>query len=215
LYVSDHRPQGTTRNTILQLLRRRGAMTAGELSDQLGVGAVGVRQHLGLLYDDGFVTTVGVRRGMGRPSHLYALTDKAEQLFPRAYEGIALEALNFIAGCGCGEVARLFEQRRCRLAAQYREHMPEACLEGRMGRLAQLLNEQGYMCEWGRDSDGSLTLVQHNCPIDCIARCHPEACASELRLYEELIGVPLEQVATIANGAASCRYRVVTSEQHS
>src|SRR5215216_3789160 len=49
----DHREQGETREQILALLRRNSTMTAAELSDALGIGAVGVRQHLALLDRDG------------------------------------------------------------------------------------------------------------------------------------------------------------------
>src|SRR4029079_536674 len=48
----EHREQGQTRQEILALLRRRGQMTATELSERLGIGAVGVRQHLALLERD-------------------------------------------------------------------------------------------------------------------------------------------------------------------
>ncbi len=62
-----HREQGETRQQILLLLRRKGPMTAGELSDDLGIGSVGVRQHLALLERDGLVQISGVRRSVGRP----------------------------------------------------------------------------------------------------------------------------------------------------
>ena len=51
----EHREQGHTRQEILDLLRRRGQMTAAELSESLGIGAVGVRQHIALLERDGLV----------------------------------------------------------------------------------------------------------------------------------------------------------------
>src|SRR5690348_8156311 len=96
----DHREQGETREQILTLLRRQGQMTAAELSDALGIGAVGVRQHLALLDRDGLVRTAGVRRGVGRPSHLYALTEHAEALFPKRYDRLALDALAFVEAQG-------------------------------------------------------------------------------------------------------------------
>ncbi|MDQ2995979.1 MAG: ArsR family transcriptional regulator, partial [Chloroflexota bacterium] len=99
----DHREQGETREQILALLRRHGNMTAAELSDALGIGAVGVRQHLALLDRDGLVQTTGVRRGVGRPSHLYALTNAAEALFPKRYDRMAMDALAFVAACGGSE----------------------------------------------------------------------------------------------------------------
>jgi len=96
----EHREQGETRAQILQLLRRQGQMTAAELSDALGIGAVGVRQHLALLDRDNLVRTNGVRRGVGRPSHLYMLTERAEALFPKRYDRLALDAIAFVEAQG-------------------------------------------------------------------------------------------------------------------
>lgn len=88
-------------------------MTAAELSEALGIGAVGVRQHLALLERDGLVHASGVRRAVGRPSHLYALTEAAEALFPKAYDHLLIDALEFVRAQG-GEhaIAHLFEARR-------------------------------------------------------------------------------------------------------
>ena len=103
----ERKEQGATRQQILQLLRRHGQMTALELSQELNIGAVGVRQHLALLERDGLVEVSGVRRSVGRPSHLYTLTSEAERHFPKQYEQFALEVLDYIALQG-GEAPALF-----------------------------------------------------------------------------------------------------------
>jgi predicted ArsR family transcriptional regulator len=207
--ATEQRAQGSTRTKILQLLRRSGELTAGELSCALGVGAVGVRQHLATLCQEELVVAVGVRRGLGRPSHLYSLTEKAKQLFPKTYECIALDALGHIAATGgAAQIDELFATRQQRLAAQYRARLAGESVEARVAALAAILNEQGYMCEWDRSDDGAITLTEYNCPIDCVAREFPQACACELRLYEDLIGARLVQISTIAGGAASCQYCV-------
>jgi len=211
----EHRTRGTTRSEILQLLRRKGHMTAAELSGELGVGAVGVRQHLVMLCNEGLVVAVGVRRGLGRPSHLYSLTSKAEQLFPKTYERIALDALAYIASCGSGQIEQMFEARRRRLAVQFCQDLSGSSTAERVAALAVLLNEQGYMSKCECASDGTILLTEHNCPIDFVARIYPQACASELQLYEEVLGVSLEQEATIATGSSSCRYRVLVSDRTS
>ena len=116
----EHREQGHTRQEILDLLRRRGQMTAAELSESLGIGAVGVRQHIALLERDGLVHTAAVRRGVGRPSHLYALTAAAEALFPRRYDRLLMDALEFIADQGGpAAIDRFFARRRSKLAEHY------------------------------------------------------------------------------------------------
>lgn len=212
--AEEPRAQGSTRNEILHLLRRNSQMTASELSGVLGVGAVGVRQHLAGLCGDGLVAAVGVRRALGRPSHLYTLTAKADVLFPRCYDRVALDALGQLVACGgIEQVEQLFESRRQRLVLQYREQLQGETLEARVAALASLLTEQGYMCRWEYADDGAILLSEHNCPIDCVARLYPQACASELRLYEELLGAPLEQQATIAAGASCCCYRIAVPER--
>jgi predicted ArsR family transcriptional regulator len=205
----DHREQGQTRAQILTLLRRRGQMTAAELSEGLGIGAVGVRQHLALLERDGLVGTAGVRRGVGRPSHLYALTPAAEALFPKRYDRLVLDALAFVEAQGGAEaVDQLFAERRRKLIEQYAPRLAGKLRAEQVAALAELLTEQGYMCEWEQLPDGSFTLSEHNCPVDCVARDYPQACEHELKLYQDVLGIPLERVETIAEGGTCCRYRI-------
>jgi len=205
----EHREQGETRTQILTLLRQRGRMTAAELSEALGIGAVGVRQHLALLDRDGLIATAGLRRGVGRPSHLYALTPTAEGLFPKRYDRLALDALAFVEEQG-GEPAidRLFAERRRKLAEQYGPRLAGKPRGQQVAELAAILNEQGYMCEWDELPDGTFLLVEHNCPVDCVARDYPQACEHELKLYEQVLGVPLVREETISEGGLCCRYRI-------
>lgn len=205
----DRKEQGSTRQSILQLLRRHSEMTAAELSAALGFGAVGVRQHLALLERDGLVRIAGLRRNVGRPSHLYTLTTEAENRFPRRYDRLALEVitcLGQVAGAGCVD-----EVLALRRAAMLKELAP--ALEGKsrgeqVATLAAMLAEQGYMCECEQASDGSYLLTEYNCPVDCVARQHPQLCAHEIRLYQELLGTEITRDGTIAEGAPCCRYRI-------
>ncbi len=100
----ERRAQGATRRSILQLLRRHGQMSAIELSDALAIGAVGIRQHLTALEQEGLVYVCGLRRNVGRPAHLYALTERAEAFFPKHYERLVCELIDSVAAVG-GEPA--------------------------------------------------------------------------------------------------------------
>ncbi|MBK9943998.1 MAG: ArsR family transcriptional regulator [Kouleothrix sp.] len=205
----EHREQGETRAQILQLLRRQGQMTAAELSDALGIGAVGVRQHLALLDRDNLVRTNGVRRGVGRPSHLYMLTERAEALFPKRYDRLALDAIAFVeAQGGAAAVDQLFTARRLQLGTQLAGRLAGKSRAAQVAELAAALTEQGYMCEHRQLPDGSFELIEHNCPVDCVARDYPQACEHELKLYEDLLGVPLTRDQAIAEGGTCCRYRI-------
>ncbi len=205
----DRKEQGSTRQSILQLLRRHGPMTALELSDALSVGAVGVRQHLALLERDGLVTITGLRRNIGRPSHLYGLTPEAEARFPKRYDALALDVITCVGEVGGAEaVDHVLAARRRAMARQIAPALAGKSRAEQVATLAALLAEQGYMCEWEQQPDGSFLLSEYNCPVDCVAREHPQICSHELLLYEELLGTPLTRDGTIAAGAHCCCYRI-------
>lgn len=205
----ERKEQGATRQNILQLLRRNGQMTALELSEALGIGAVGIRQHLALLERDGLVCISGLRRNVGRPSHLYMLTNEAEQFFPKQYDRIALEIIDYLAETGGAEaVNRAFEARRVALRRALEPRLAGKPRAEQVAALAQILCDEGYMSEYEQCDDGSFTLTEHNCPIDCIARQYGQVCAQELALYQDLLGVSVTRETTIAQGALCCRYRI-------
>lgn len=207
--AAERKEQGSTRQSILQLLRRNGEMTALELSDQLQIGAVGVRQHLALLERDGMVRIAGLRRNVGRPSHLYVLTPEAEARFPKGYDRLALEVLDYVGVVGGGDaVEQVLARRRAGLLDELTPALAGKSRGEQVAALATLLGDQGYMCEWEQESDGSFVLTEYNCPIDCVARRHPQLCSQEQLLYEELLGVPVIQESTIARGSHCCRYRI-------
>lgn len=206
----DRKEQGSTRQSILQLLRRHGEMTALELSEALGVGAVGVRQHLSLLERDGMVRIAGLRRNVGRPSHLYTLTPEAEDRFPRRYDTLALDVITLVSEvAGPSALDEVLTLRRAETLRTLTPALAGKCRRDQVAALALILAEQGYMCEWAQEDDGSFTIAQFNCPVDCVARRHQQLCAHELVLYGELLGVPVaREGATIAGGGLCCRYRI-------
>lgn len=209
--TTEHREQGETRQQIIQQIRRQGEMTATELGEALGIGTVGIRQHLALLERDNLVYVSSVRRGVGRPSHLYALTKEAESLFPKGYDQLAIDAITFIeASGGKPAVDKFLTARREHLAKMYGPRLANKSLAEQVEELTVILNEQGYMCEWEQIEEGAFVLTQHNCPIDCVAREYRQMCASELTLYEDVLGASIVRENSIAEGATFCRYRINT-----
>ncbi|MEF3274472.1 MAG: ArsR family transcriptional regulator [Chloroflexus sp.] len=205
----ERRAQGATRRSILQLLRRYGQMSAVDLSTALDIGAVGIRQHLTALEREGLVYICGLRRNVGRPAHLYALTERAEAFFPKHYERLVCELIESVAAVG-GEdaISAVLEQRRKTLSADLAPQLAGKPRAAQVALLAERLAEQGYMCECEQLDNGDLVMAQYNCPFDCVARRYPQICDHELRLYEDLLATPIERDMTIAGGGPCCRYRI-------
>lgn len=211
----ERKEQGSTRQSILHLLRHQGQMTATELSQELNIGAVGVRQHLALLERDGLVEVAGLRRSIGRPSHLYTLTPEAERCFPKSYDRLAINVLNYIADTG-GEsaVTEALTAHRQVLRQSLASRLAGKPQAEQVTELVTMLNEQGHMCEYEQLPDGSFVLTVHNCPVDCVAHQYPQLCTQEMELYQEMLGVTFVRESSIAQGDIYCRYRIpMRSEQ--
>ncbi len=211
MHEAMQRQMQATRRQILLTLKTRGGMTADELSEVLGITAMGVRRHLMTLERDGLVAYEAVQRGVGRPSYVYHLTELADDLFPKSYDRLANELLQIIEALeGEEKVEQIFAIRMKRLAEAYQPRLAGKSLAERVEELARIQAENGYLSEWEQLDDNTFLLKQYNCTISEVAKRCSYACDYEMRLYEELLnGAEVVRVKHLANGDVGCYYRIV------
>jgi predicted ArsR family transcriptional regulator len=201
---------GASRETIVQQLRARGRVGADDLAAALGVSKQCVRKHLEVLEREGYVEHAPERGERGRPAHVYRLTPKAEELFPRRYDLFARSVLRQIGEvwgerglntifCGCANEA----------VGVLRPQLAGLKFDARVRRLTQLLGEMGYEAEAERLEDGSYLLTEWNCPQAELAREYRQLCDQELIVYRELLETEVFRESRIAGGAPRCSYRVM------
>jgi predicted ArsR family transcriptional regulator len=184
-------------------------MTADELSEILGMTAVGVRAHLTLLERDGVVSCAPMRRRIGRPAHLYRLTEQADDLFPKNYDQLAVTLLEDLReSYGEGAVRTLLARRTERLKEAYRERLSGKPLREQLAELVRILDEAGYMARLEQREDGSFELSEDNCAIARVARRFPATCLFELNLFDDLLGpnVAIARQAHMVKGDIRCSY---------
>jgi predicted ArsR family transcriptional regulator len=190
------------RPAILDLLKIHGPLNAPSLADLLNVNHNAVRQQLAVLQREGLVATSIERRQLGRPTHLFALTEKAEALFPQAYGHLALSMLRQLVKVdGRDKAVQLFAARTRELLRVYRKRLTGFTADRKIKELAKIRDEEGYMadCE-------NLALIEHHCPIAAIAREFPEVCQHEKLLFERALGMKLTRSEHIATGGRNCTY---------
>jgi len=201
---------GASREGIIQELRARGASGADELAGLLGVTKQCVRKHLDVLEREGYVEHAPARGDRGRPAHVFRLTPKAEELFPKRYDLFAKSVLRQVGEvwgerglnavfCGCAS----------EMVAEFRPRLAGLAFDARVGRLTELLREAGYEAEAERLSDGSYVLTEWNCPQAELAREYRQLCDQELIVYRELLETEVFRESRIAGGASRCAYRVL------
>lgn len=202
------------RRNLLVRLRHEGPSAPEDLASALGASRTGVLQQLHALEAAGLVSRRSVRHGVGRPRHVYDVTEAAQDQFPTNYDGLALGLLAAIRAIGGDRlVDDVFEERgrmagdraRLRLA----ERLPaDAPLIDRARELAVIQDEQGYLAEATIGSDGVIRLVERNCAIHRIAADTAAACQAELDLFREILGPGVERETHIAAGDRCCTYRI-------
>jgi predicted ArsR family transcriptional regulator len=203
------------RRAILIRLRRHGADSPDAIATAIGASRSGVAQQLRALEGAGLVSRKAVRHGVGRPRHLYDVTEDAQGLFPSNYEGLASGLIAAIVELGGDQLLDDVMTARSRQAgAALREGLaaalpPDATLADRVSELARLQDRLGYLAE-ARVEDGTIRLVQHNCAVHDIARANGSACRAELAMFRDLLGPGVERECHILDGDRSCTYRVAS-----
>jgi len=196
-----------TRGSILEMLKRTGGMTASDLGNELGITPMAARQHLAVLAAEGLVQTTLRRSGVGRPSSVYALTEKGQETFPRLYDDMLLMVLDGVRDLeGQNGIDAILEWRARRMVSEYGPKLEKLPPEEKIEALFDALRRTYHMPEM-RQSGDEIIITEYNCPIARVSRRFPEICRSELDIMRELAGLPVDRDACMAHGAGYCRYR--------
>ena len=75
----------STREVIVRTLKVQGMSTVNDLADAAEVSPVSVRHHITALQAQDLVVAEEVKHGVGRPYHVFSLTEKAFELYPGRY----------------------------------------------------------------------------------------------------------------------------------
>jgi predicted ArsR family transcriptional regulator len=198
----------TTRQQILEHLQRCGRATVKELGQLLRLTSTGIRQHLTVLERDGLVLTREERGRVGRPTLVYTLTDKAESLFPRSYDELAITLLEEIrASEGSERLYQLLHRVAQRLADSFWERVQGKSLAQRVQETALILQEQGCLVDW-EQRDSEFFLHEFTCPLSKVAKQDSSVCTLHLDLVRLLTGADTRLVRSLLRGERACTYRI-------
>ena len=203
---------------LLHALKVGGPQTAEALGRKLAMTAVGARQHLARLLDDGLVAAEDRSEGVGRPKRFWSVTEAGDARFPDNHANLTLELIAAIRKTG-GEAMldRVIAAREQAAQKAYRTRVAGAkSLREKVGRLAKIRDEEGYMARAATASDGTLLLIENHCPICAAAKSCQGFCRSELALFRTVLGkeVAVERAEHIVSGARRCVYRISGKDAH-
>ncbi|PFG67809.1 helix-turn-helix transcriptional regulator [Enemella evansiae] len=204
----------STRQRVQQSIMQHGPSTAVELAERLELTPAAIRRHLQVLLDRGHLVSREQRvygaRGRGRPAKVFALTDTGRQSFHQAYDDLAVAALaQLVEAAGDGALEELARARVATVEQRYRELRATEPDGNPVEALARALSADGYVAST-RPALAGEQLCQHHCPVAHVAEQFPQLCEAETQLFGQLLGVPVQRLATIAHGDGVCTTHIST-----
>lgn len=206
-----------TRDQLIEILQERGSCSVAELAEQVGIGHGAVRRHLDIMVADGLIDGQLERQAWGRPATHYSLSEAGEERFAagnysrllqRLFPALARLPREAVDGQPGSELLeRVFEELAEGLANEYATRVRGDELGQRVEQVTVALHEEGILDE-SVDEGAVFRLRNASCPYRSAADRAHAACAADRRAIELLVRAPVEQVTTIADGAACCEYVV-------
>lgn len=185
----------TTRQKILDYLKRNRTVSSRQLARDLHMTPANARHHLGILAADGRVEVVAQRQvGRGRPEKVYHLagTMLGDNL------SVLVDALLSEAG---GQVE--METLGKRIAGD--DVISDQPLMRRLASTIERLNTMRYQARWEAGAEGPRVVLGH-CPYAAVIEKHPRLCQMDAALLEKLLGGDVRQTAKLEVGAGDMRY---------
>jgi len=145
-----------------------------------------------------------VKEKLGRPKSIYSLTEKAENLFPKAYpEFLTWIIKDIIDREGPEGVRALMGRLGAEQASYYKERMRG---DGDVESVVDVLKELGAFAEM-KSENGHLMIREFNCLIYDVAMEFGEmVCEFDLKFISSLLNSGVALKSCIANGDKCCSF---------
>ncbi len=195
-----------TRRRIVVLLRMKDR-TVRELADALDLTRNAIRAQLSNLERDELAEVTDRRPTARKPENVYGLTEKAEQLFPKAYDEILNTLLSVLSETS-DDLSALLREVGARLARPHKPHELEASVRDRLTRAKQVLEDMGGLPTI-KETDDAYVLKGVSCPLASVVNEHGErACEVACALIEELTDLAVEQRCQTTDACPQCTFVV-------
>src|SRR5215469_5408328 len=204
----------STRMEVLELLRRKGRSSAETIANDLGVTPNAVRQHLTNLERDGFVVSQPERSGRGRPALLFALTERADSVFPKRYGQLATMVLQEVQEMGGPDALdEVFARVAARHASAIEPNLEGLDFDEKMRRVVAWIGRAGTLVEQTESPEGMRVTI-HNCPFRNTALKFPQVCSITPQLISRLTGAAVSQSDSIHRHDPYCSFVVQRPTHH-
>jgi predicted ArsR family transcriptional regulator len=194
--------------SILDLLRKQQEMTVVQLSAAMEVTATAVRQRLGRLLEQGYITRTAITSGRGRPSHQYTLTPKGQRKTGANFADLAIALWQEIRSIEDEEIRRgLLQRISKRMAVMYGDEIQGETVGQRMDQLGDLLTDREL--PFSVSEEGGLPiLTMLACPYPGLAEQDRSICSMERMLLSDVLGSSVALTECRLDGDSCCTFEM-------
>ena len=204
----------STHDEILRTIRARGRVSVAELAEGLGITLVSVRHHLSSLQAEGLVKSTEVRQGVGRPHLVYALTEAGQERFPARYARLSERLLDELKSTlPPPALEHMFARMAEGMVAEYAARLEGKSPEEKMALLIEMLGTEGFLAHWNRTGE-TISLTEYSCPYLRIGQRHPEVCAIDQSVIQQVLKATVEKTTCVLDGADRCVFVISPGDHH-
>lgn len=207
---------GEARRSILVALKRNGPLGISDLSAMSEITYEAVRQHLGRLEAEGWVSKRlerGTAGGPGRPPSRYRLTPAGDHLFPKNYDDLAVALIDAAADrLGQEAVRGLLEEVAARKVAQLLPRVSGKPMRERLSVVTDVYLTDDPFCRVEYGDDEGPRIVEMNCPYLEVARRRPALCSVTVSVLRRLLGRQVVRTERFQDGDGRCVFKVLDED---
>ncbi|HEY1772721.1 MAG TPA: winged helix-turn-helix transcriptional regulator [Gammaproteobacteria bacterium] len=202
-----------SRRHILDLLKRCGDATAGEVAEQLGMTRENARQQLQLLEQEGWIArSARAAEGAGRPAVSFRITPAGDHLFPKNYDQLSMTLVDAVATqLGPEALVKLLAAITEQQVRHWEPKLVGLSLPERIKALKDIYVEDDPHTSMRKDQRGYV-LVERNCPFLNVAMGRPQLCAITVNTLTRLLGVKVLREERFQDGDRRCVFRVLEDQ---
>lgn len=197
----------TARQKVLNYIVEQRSTTVEELSKVFRVTPANIRHHLAILTRQGSVQVIGTRSSIhkGRPVKIYCSRQELER---NNLEFLSDALLCTLTNSSLQKENRYIGQIVDQMRSRFKIDLTNPTR--RLYSAIQALNRMNYLAHWEAHIENPRIMLGH-CPYQPILENHPELCAVDKLLLENLVGSPVrlvERQTTSPNGLPQCIFLI-------
>lgn len=201
----------TSDDRLLDLLRKRGALSVAQLARETQVTATAVRQRLTRLLARGEIQRKTEKAGRGRPAHRYEITDKGRRKGGNNFGDLATALWQEVKQIKDPEVRRgLLQRISGRLAESYASEIRGRNLGEKMESLAKAFSDRRMPFEVDYSKELPV-LAATACPYPDLAEQDRSICSMERMMFSELLGENVHLSNCRLDGGGCCTFETQSS----